>query len=260
MLTIIPILYLSSFISSLLYIYSGKLKYSKVSHYFFFISTLFQIFLLVSNIVDFKLRNIEVTIFVSSVIISIFSLLFIRQNIKNLYPSFIAPVTFILTLPIAVTSIEDGGMAYNNRILIVHVFLNILSHTALLISSIFSVMYIYQHKNFKNKRIKKISRMPSLSLIQKINFNLIISSFPMMTIGLGLGFILSKNQIGSYWFGTVSAISIISWLIYFSIIQLKITYNLNPLKLSYMSLIGFISIIIGYLFMYFLNLPSHTFV
>jgi|TARA_B110000196_G_scaffold188044_1_gene161102 ABC-type transport system involved in cytochrome c biogenesis permease subunit len=118
---------------------------------------------------------------------------------------------------------------------------------------------MYQHKNFKNKKVKKISRLPSLSLIEKINFNLIITSFPIMTIGLTLGFLLSKNQIGSYWFGTVSAISIFSWLIYFSLIQLKITFNLSGFKLSLISLFGFGSIIGGYIVMYFLSLPSHTF-
>jgi ABC-type uncharacterized transport system permease subunit len=155
---------------------------------------------------------------------------------------------------------EDGGSTYSNRMIIIHVLLNILSHTTLLISSIFSMMFIYQHRNFKNKKVKKISRMPSLSLIEKINFNLILISFPIMTIGLSLGFLLSKNQIGSYWFGTVSAISIFSWLIYFSLIQMRIIYNLSGLKVSILSLIGFTSIIISYLFMYVLNLPSHTFV
>tara|TARA_B100000579_G_scaffold63198_2_gene46558 strand:+ start:123067 stop:123576 length:510 start_codon:yes stop_codon:yes gene_type:complete len=169
-------------------------------------------------------------------------------------------VAFILTVPLVMISNEDGGSSYNNRILIIHVLLNILSHTTLLISSIFSIMFIYQHRNFKNKKVKKISRMPSLSLIEKINFNLIITSFPLMTIGLVLGFLLSKNQIGTYWFGTVSALSIFSWLIYFSLIQLRITYNLSGLKVSLISLLGFTSIIIGYIFMYFLDLPSHTFV
>lgn len=260
MLIVIPILYFTSFLSSLYYIYSGKINSSRFSHWLFIIAILIQIILLINRTVDFQQRNIEITLFVSAVILSTFALVFIRQNIKNLYCFFISPVTFILTVPLVMISNEDGGSAYNNRILIIHVLLNILSHTTLLISSIFSIMFIYQHTNFKNKKVKKISRMPSLSLIEKINFNLIITSFPLMTIGLALGFLLSKNQIGTYWFGTVSAISIFSWLIYFSLIQFKITSNLSGLKVSIISLIGFASIIIGYIFMYFLDLPSHTFI
>jgi ABC-type transport system involved in cytochrome c biogenesis permease subunit len=80
-----------------------------------------------------------------------------------------------------------------------------------------------------------------------------------MTAGFALGFILSKNQIGEYWFGTVSSISMITWLVYFLLIQLKLIYNLSGLKISYASIFGFFVIILGYLFMYFLELPSHSF-
>ena len=260
MLIIIPILYFSSFISSLYYFYSGKLIFSKTSHWLFIGAVVLQIILLVNKTIDFKINNIETSLFVASVFLSILAFFFIRQNIKNLYCFFVSPVGFILTVPLIMMGNDDGGSAYNNRILIIHVLLNILSHTTLLISSIFSIMFIYQHRNFKNKKVKKISRMPSLSLIEKINFNLILVSFPIMTIGLSLGFLLSKSQIGSYWFGTVSAISIFSWLIYFSLIQMRMIYNISGLKVSFISLIGFASIIISYLFMYVLDLPSHTFV
>ncbi|MBT3475433.1 cytochrome c biogenesis protein CcsA [bacterium] len=260
MLTIIPALYFSSFILSLYYIYSGKLNFSRSSHWLFKSAVVLQIILLISKTIDFKINNIETSLFVTSVFLSIPAFFFIRQNMKNLYCFFVSPVGFILTIPLLMMGNEDGGSTYSNRMIIIHVLLNILSHTTLLISSIFSMMFIYQHRNFKNKKVKKISRMPSLSLIEKINFNLILISFPIMTIGLSLGFLLSKNQIGSYWFGTVSAISIFSWLIYFSLIQMRIIYNLSGLKVSILSLIGFTSIIISYLFMYVLNLPSHTFV
>ena len=114
--------------------------------------------------------------------------------------------------------------------------------------------------NIKNKIINKIDRLPSLSSMEKIIFLLICIAFPIMTIGFGLGFILSKEQIGTYWFGSVSAISIISWTIFFLIIQVKAFFSLSGLKISYYSLVGFISIILGYIAMYSLKLPSHTFI
>ena len=63
--------------------------------------------------------------------------------------------------------------------------------------------------------------------MEKIIFLLICIAFPVMTIGFGLGFILSKEQIGTYWFGSVSAISIISWTIFFLIIQVKAFFSLD---------------------------------
>ena len=45
---------------------------------------------------------------------------------------------------------------------------------------------------------------------------------------------------------------------FFLIIQVKAFFSLSGLKISYYSLIGFISIILGYIAMYSLELPSHT--
>jgi ABC-type uncharacterized transport system permease subunit len=80
-----------------------------------------------------------------------------------------------------------------------------------------------------------------------------------MTIGFVLGFVLSKNQIGKYWFGTVATISVLSWSIYFILILLKPVYKISGLKIAYLSILGFITIVLGYVFMYLLDLPSHNF-
>ena len=69
--------------------------------------------------------------------------------------------------------------------------------------------------------MNKIEKLPSLSSLEKILFLLLCISFPIMTLGFSLGFILSKEQIGTYWFGSVSAISVISWTIFFFVIQIR---------------------------------------
>ena len=84
-----------------------------------------------------------------------------------------------------------------------------------MVATIISILYIFQHKNIKNKIMNKIEKLPSLSSLEKILFLLLCISFPIMTLGFSLGFILSKEQIGTYWFGSVSAISVISWTIFF---------------------------------------------
>ena len=79
-----------------------------------------------------------------------------------------------------------------------------------------------------------------------------------MSIGLGLGFVLSKKQIGSYWFGTVSSLSVTSWSIFFILIILKSVYKISAYKTSLLTIVGFITIILGYVFMHLLELPSHN--
>ncbi|MDG2445878.1 MAG: cytochrome c biogenesis protein CcsA [Thermodesulfobacteriota bacteirum] len=259
MIATVPALFFLSFLSCAYYMFSGKLKFSRASNYLFLSSVIIQFLLFITGKVEIPPRNIEVTLFMTAAILSVFIYFFIRPNIKNLYSFFISPVAFIITLPLLLVSEQTNDFTLGNRILISHIILNLLAHTILFVSLILSSMFLYQHRNFKKKRINKISRLPSLSLIEKVNFSMIIASFPFMTAGFALGFILSKNQIGEYWFGTVSSISMITWLVYFLLIQLKLIYNLSGLKISYASIFGFFVIILGYLFMYFLELPSHSF-
>ena len=256
---LVPTLYIVSFILSLYYVVCGKLKFSQIGHYLFVVAICTQIVLLGYKEVDYSLKSLEVNLFVITFLLSISSYLFIRPKLGNLYSLFVSPVAFVLTIPIIFDINQNNNLFFDNRVLISHVLLNLLSHTILLVSAIFSLMFLYQHANIKNKKIHRIDRLPSLSLIERVNFWLISSSFPLMTIGFVLGFVLSKNQIGKYWFGTVATISALSWSIYFILILLKPVYKISGLKIAYLSILGFITIVLGYVFMYLLDLPSHNF-
>ena len=170
----VPVLYVISFILSLYYLTSGKIKFSKISHYLFILAISVQIILLVHKDVNYASKNLEVNLFVIALLLSILCYLFIKPSIKNLYPLFVSPVTFILTVPIIFDIGQSNNLFFNNRILISHVLLNLLSHTILFVSVIFSLMFLYQYKNIKDKKINKIGRLPSLYLIEKINILLII--------------------------------------------------------------------------------------
>ena len=256
---LVPTLYIISFILNLYYTVSGKSKFSQIGHYLFVLAICTQAALLAYKEVDYSLKSLEVNLFVITFLLSISGYLFIRPKLGNLYSLFVSPVAFVLTTPMALSVNQNNNLSFDNNVLISHVLLNLLSHTILLVSVIFSLMFLYQHANIKNKKIHRIERLPSLSLIERVNFLLISSSFPLMTIGFIFGLVLSKNQIGEYWFGTVATISTISWSIYFILILLKSIYKISGLKIAYASIFGFMTILLGYALMYLLDLPSHNF-
>tara|TARA_B100001029_G_C15063041_1_gene460362 strand:+ start:5652 stop:6446 length:795 start_codon:yes stop_codon:yes gene_type:complete len=256
----VPILYIVSFILSLYYAISGNTRYSSKANYFFISAFVLQTGLILSKEVSYASRDIENVLFMIALIISIGSYILIRPGMKNLYSLYVSPVAFIITVPLLFNVNNTETVSANNNILLIsHILPNLLSHTILFIATIFSSMFLFQFTNIKNKKIKKIDRLPSISLIERINFLLVAVSFPFMTIGLVLGFILSKNQIGSYWFGTVSMISILSWSIVFILIILKTIYKISGYRVSLLTITSFITIIIGYIVMHTLELPSHNF-
>tara|TARA_B100000212_G_scaffold51119_2_gene33186 strand:- start:12866 stop:13642 length:777 start_codon:yes stop_codon:yes gene_type:complete len=255
---IISTLFLISFIVSVLYLISGKITISKISRFFLKIALIGQTYLILNGKILLESKTFEMNLFVCSWIVGIFSILIMRPFFKSLYTLFISPACFLLSVPLIFIS-DLNVEVFSNKILIFHVMTNLISHTLILIGSIVSILYIYQHKNIKEKIINKIDKLPSLSTLEKIIFLIICISFPIMTLGFSLGFILSKEQIGTYWFGTVSAISVISWMIFFIVIQIKAFFGFSGLKISYYCIVGLISIIFGYIAMYYLELPSHTF-
>ena len=95
------------------------------------------------------------------------------------------------------------------------------------------------------KIINQIDKLPSLSTLEKILFLILCISFPIMTLGFSLGFILSKEQIGTYWFGSVSTISVLSWTVFFFIIQIRAFFGLSGLKISYFIIFGFFTSILS---------------
>ncbi len=255
---LISSLFLLSFITNVLYTANGKLIFSKISRILIVFALLGQTYVILEGKVSLDSKTLESNLFVSSWIVGTFSVLILRMYIKNLYTLFISPACFLLSVPIIfVGNIQSE--VFSNKILIFHVLANFISHALIMVATIISILYIFQHKNIKNKIMNKIEKLPSLSSLEKILFLLLCISFPIMTLGFSLGFILSKEQIGTYWFGSVSAISVISWTIFFFVIQIRAFFGLSGLKISYFSIIGFISIVLGYVAMYYLELPSHTF-
>ena len=258
MMLTISSLFLLSFVTNILYSINGNLNYSKISRVLLIFALLGQTYLILNGKILIESKTLESNLFVSSWIVGIFSIFVLRKYIKNLYTLFISPVCFLLSVPIIFVGNLESTV-FSNKILILHVMSNFISHTLILIASIIAFLYIYQHKNIKMKIINQIDKLPSLSTLEKILFLILCISFPIMTLGFSLGFILSKEQIGTYWFGSVSTISVISWTVFFFIIQIRAFFGLSGLKISYFSIFGLFTIILGYIAMYYLELPSHTF-
>ena len=186
MMLIISSLFLLSFITNILYSINGNLNYSKISRILLIFALLGQTFLILNGKILIESKTLESNLFVSSWIVGIFSIIVLRRYIKNLYTLFVSPACFLLSVPIIFVGNLESTV-FSNKILILHVMSNFISHTLILISSIIAFLYIYQHKNIKMKIINQIDKLPSLSTLEKLLFLILCISFRIMTLGFSLG-------------------------------------------------------------------------
>ena len=146
MMLTISSLFLLSFVTNILYSINGNLNYSKISRVLLIFALLGQTYLILNGKILIESKTLESNLFVSSWIVGIFSIFVLRKYIKNLYTLFISPACFLLSVPIIFVGNLESTV-FNNKILILHVMSNFISHTLILIASIIAFLYIYQHKN-----------------------------------------------------------------------------------------------------------------
>ena len=141
MMLTISSLFLLSFVTNILYSINGNLNYSKISRVLLIFALLGQTYLILNGKILIESKTLESNLFVSSWIVGIFSIFVLRKYIKNLYTLFISPACFLLSVPIIFVGNLESTV-FNNKILILHVMSNFISHTLILIASIIAFLYI----------------------------------------------------------------------------------------------------------------------
>ena len=115
-------------------------------------------------------------------------------------------------------------------------------------ASIAAVLYLIQDNGLKNKRTGAIfNRLPSLSLLDKINYRSIGLAFPILTLSIFLGLLWSRNVHGIYWWGYNfrQFSSIILWLIYAVILHMRLSAKMRGRKVVLLSIVAFFIIILS---------------
>ncbi len=122
-----------------------------------------------------------------------------------------------------------------------------LSYIAFFVASAAAVLYLIQDNALKKKRSGVISsRLPSLSLLDKLNYRSISLGFPMLTISIISGLFWAKNVYGIYWWGYNSRqfYSLVVWLVYAVILHIRLSARLRGRKVALLSIAAFFVIIL----------------
>ncbi len=139
-----------------------------------------------------------------------------------------------------------------------HALLTILGYAAFAYSMILGLMYLHMFKELKKKRLSRMyDRLPPLELLEKANVISLATGFLSLTVGIILGSVLAYRVWGKVPVSDPKILlSVAVWLIYVFGLLMRWIGGWSGRKMSYLSTVGFILLI---LFMVLARLIATTF-
>ena len=136
-----------------------------------------------------------------------------------------------------------------SRLLGVHVMSALLGYSGFTIAAVHGVLFFLLYKEIKLNRFGLIfNRLPSLEILEKLNFYSVVIGFILLTISILIGFIWLPSAFPDFSYSDPKLISVsLVWLVYFIGILAKLYAKLYGKKVIIFSLIGFIVAIISLL-------------
>ncbi len=131
---------------------------------------------------------------------------------------------------------------------VIHIISAFLGYSAFIFSAIISLLYLIFDRHLKKKKFSVFyHKLPSLSLLESIIYHSLTVGFMFITLSMFTGAIWSERVFGSYWsWHPKQVATLITWFIYAGIIHLYTYSNWRGKRLCYMSILGFLLIMLNF--------------
>jgi cytochrome c-type biogenesis protein CcsB len=195
-------------------------------------------------------------------IVGVFLATEIRYNLRIL-GSFVAPLAFVFSIFAAFLPGEVARLApaLNSWWLPVHVILLFVGDAVFAVAFGAGIMYLLQEKEVKRKRLGAIfKRLPSLDVLDDINYRCLTIGFPLLTLGIITGSIWAEYAWGSYWsWDPKETWSLITWLLYAALLHGRLTVGWRGRKAAILAIVGFCAVLFTFLGVNLLLPGLHTY-
>ena len=192
--------------------------------------------------------SFEVALFLAWLMVVVYFLTEWKYKIKNL-GAFVIPLVFVVLLFSAFLS-KDVILVYESSDmrfwLTMHRTLSIFGYAAFSIAFAAGIMYLIQEHQVKTKKLGIMYfRMPSLEVLDDLNFKGIMIGFPLFTLGFMTGSIsnMQLNQSFFSWDLTRTLPLVATWLIYSLVFFGRMMVGLRGKKAAQGAILGFLTVI-----------------
>jgi len=128
----------------------------------------------------------------------------------------------------------------------IHALMAVFGMALFSIAFIFSILYLIQERAIKSKKFGGLERiLPSLEILDRINYRLIFWGFPVYTFALVLGLVKYISLLGIH-FDLKQVWTFLTWIVYLVIFYLRVKGDWRKKKAAYLTIIGFLLVIFGF--------------
>ncbi|MHB1013258.1 MAG: c-type cytochrome biogenesis protein CcsB [Desulfobacteria bacterium] len=195
-------------------------------------------------------------------IVCVFLAFELRYHLRVL-GAFVAPLAFAFSISSAFLPGEVRALApaLNSYWLPVHVILLFFGNAVFAVAFGAGIMYLLMERELKRKKLGAIfKRLPSLNVLDDINYRCMTIGFPLLTLGIITGSIWAEYAWGSYWSWDPKEVwSLITWLLYAALLHGRMTVGWRGRKAAILAIVGFCAVLFTFLGVNLLLPGLHTY-
>ena len=135
--------------------------------------------------------------------------------------------------------------ALKSNWLIAHVITCFLGYSGFAVGFGLSIMYLAKPDDSVKKGL--LAKLPSQSIIDELTHQMIMFGFLFLTIGIITGAVWANSAWGTYWsWDPKETWSLITWLIYATMLHLRMMRGWHGKRIAWVSIIGFMAVLFTY--------------
>jgi len=188
--------------------------------------------------------------FFSLAIVGVFIAFERKYHVFILGP-FVTPLALLLMIgsslyPAAIPLLPPALMS---NWLFVHSSLAFVSYATFAVAFGAAIMYLIQEHFLKRKRLGSLyQKLPSLDVLDEINYRCLTFGFPLLTVAIITGAIWAETAWGTYWsWDPKETWSLITWFIYAALLHGRLTTGWRGRKAAILAIIGFCILLFTFL-------------
>ncbi len=130
-----------------------------------------------------------------------------------------------------------------------HVFFAFLGNAVFTLAFGGGVIYLIQEHQLKSKKMGAVARrLPSLKVLDDLNYQSLKFGFPSLTLGIITGAVWAEYAWGRYWgWDPKETWSLITWFLYAAMLHQRLTVGWRGRKAAIMAIVGFFSVLFTFL-------------
>ena len=198
--------------------------------------------------------------FFSWIVIALYMYLLFKYR-QRVLGAFVSPFALLLILSASLLPQEIIPLApvLESYWLPVHVILAFMGNAFFALAFFLGIMYIIQERYLKKRKLKGLYFiLPSLDVLDELNYKCLQYGFPLLTIAIITGAVWSEYAVGSYWDWKPRQIwSLITWFLYAALLHGRLTAGWRGKKAAIFSGVAFMILLASFVIINMISGGAH---